>query len=91
MTESKEHFLKVRVITTSGSFPKEGFERVPANQPIKILLHEAAKVLKIADTSGWVARSGDHELDISQNYLDNGLSGEIVIDYGPREAGGGNA
>lgn len=91
MTESKEHFIEVRVVTTSGSFPKQGLKRTTINQPIKVVLHEAAKELKIADTSNWVARVGDREVDVSKSYADNNLSGKVVIDYGPKEGGGGNA
>lgn len=91
MTEKKEHFVEVRVVTTSGSHPKEGYDRAPLNQPVKIQLQEAAKVLKITDTAGWVARVGDREIDVSKSYADNHLTGKVAIDYGPREGAGGHA
>lgn len=91
MTESKDNFIEVKVITTSGSFPKQEFERVPIHQPIKVVLHKAAQALKITDTSGWVARVGEVELDISKSYSDQHLTGQVVIDYGPKEGGGGCA
>lgn len=91
MTESKEHFVQVRVVTTSGSFPKEGFERVPINQPVKVVLHKAADALKITDTNNWVARVGEGELDVAKSYSDHHLTGQVVIDYGPKEGGGGRA
>lgn len=91
MTESKDNFVDVRVVTTSGSFPKQGFERVPVNQPIKVVLHKAAVALKITDTSNWVARAGEQELDITKSYSDHHLTGQVVIDYGPKEGGGGCA
>jgi hypothetical protein len=91
VTELKEHFIEVRVVTTSGSFPKQGLKRITIHQPIEVILHEAAKELKITDTSNWVARVGDREVDVSKSYADNNLSGKVVIDYGPKEGGGGNA
>jgi|ERR1043166_4001359 hypothetical protein len=82
--------IEVAVITTSGTWPQEGFDSVPIHQPIKVQLQQAAKKLKIADTTGWVATVGGRELNVEQNYLENQLSGQVQIDYGPREGGGGN-
>ena len=82
--------IEVVVITTSGTWPEEGFDDVPVHQPVKVQLQQAAKKLKIADTTGWVAKVGSRELDIEKNYLENQLSGQVEIDYGPREGGGGN-
>ncbi|MRR05458.1 MAG: hypothetical protein EG828_00710 [Deltaproteobacteria bacterium] len=86
-----ENFVQVAVVTTSGSYPAEGYDKTPANQKVKIFLAEAARELKIADISGWVARVGNKEINPELSYEDNGLSGEIDIDFGPRESGGGNA
>jgi hypothetical protein len=91
MNDENRHFVQVRVVTTSGSFPKHGYERAPINQPVKVILQHAAKALEIVDTAGWVARVEDREIDPNRNYQDNNLSGKIVIDYGPREGGGGHA
>src|SRR5579871_2419471 len=41
-TKPKPQHIDVAVITTSGSWPKEGFDNVPVHQPIKIELHQAA-------------------------------------------------
>jgi hypothetical protein len=82
--------IEVAIVTTSGTWPEEGFDSVPIHQPIKVQLQQAAKKLKIADTTGWVATVGGRELNIEQNYLENQLSGQVQIDYGPREGGGGN-
>ena len=67
-----------------------GFESVPLDQPIKVELQRAATKLKITDTTGWVAKVGNRELDIEKNYSDNQLCEKVEIDYGPREGGGGN-
>lgn len=87
---TKSHFIKVAVVTTSGVWPHEGFAVVPKTQPVKVQLQHAVKNLKITDVTNWVAKVGKKELNIDKNYLDNGLSGEVEIDYGPREGGGGN-
>ena len=54
-------------------------------------MKQAAHKLHITDTTGWVALVDDKELKIEESYEDNGLSGQVEIDYGPREGGGGNA
>ncbi len=86
-----ENFVQVAVITTSGSYPAEGYDKAPVNQKVRIFLAEAARELHIADTSNWVARVRSKEINPDQSYEENGLSGEIDIDFGPREGGGGNA
>jgi hypothetical protein len=86
-----ENFVQVAVVTTSGSYPAEGYDRSPVNQKVKIFLAEAARKLNIADISNWVARVGNKEINPELSYEENGLSGEIDIDFGPRESGGGNA
>lgn len=91
MPGTKDQFVEVRVITTAGSFPKEGFERAPINQPIKVVLKEAEKNLKLAGTDAWVALAADTELNVSKSYVEHGLTGQVCIDYGPREGGGGYA
>lgn len=91
MSESRENFIEVRVVTTAGSFPKNGFERTPINQPIKVVLKEAERVLKLTGTGAWIALAGHTELNISKSYAENSLTGQVVIDYGPREGGGGHA
>jgi hypothetical protein len=84
-----EQHLQVVVVTTSGTFPKVGSDRVPANQPVKVELHRAQKELEIADTAGWIVRVGNAEIDPNKSYMENGLEGEVKLDWGPREGGGG--
>ncbi len=78
------------MVTTSGSWPHEGFETVPSHQLVKVELQRAAKKLGLVDTNGWVAKVGKVELNVEKSYLDNGLKCKAEIDYGPREGGGGN-
>jgi hypothetical protein len=88
--KAKPQHIEVAIVTTSGSLPAEGFDTVPINQPIKVLLDRAAKKLGITDTTNWVAKVGSKELRPQSSYEDEGLSGQVEIDYGPREGGGGN-
>jgi hypothetical protein len=63
---------------------------VPIHQPVKAQLHRAVKELKITDTTNWIAKVRNQELNVEQSYEQNNLSGQVEIDYGPREGGGGN-
>lgn len=85
------HHLNVAVLTTSGRWPTQGFDRMPSNQKVRIALDHAAKELKITDTTNWLAKVGDKELDQQKSFADNGLTGDIAIDFGPRAGGGGRA
>lgn len=85
----KEHFVDVSVVTTSGSFPSQDFEQVPNHQKVQIQLNKAAEHLRITDTAAWIATVNSREIKIDASYLDNQLSGQVEIDYGPRESGGG--
>jgi hypothetical protein len=87
--EGREHFVEVSVVTTSGVFPKEGFDRVPAHQKVRVELDHAAKHLGLTDTTNWVAMVGNKEINVDTSYEENGLHGKVEIDYGPREGGGG--
>ncbi len=87
--DPKPHHLLVAIVTTAGSFPAEGFDEVPDNQPIKVELESAAKQLKITNTSAWIATVGGRELNVDQSYAANQLAGKVDINYGPRETGGG--
>jgi hypothetical protein len=88
-TGSGDQHLHVTVVTTSGTYPKDGTDGVPANQPVRVELHKAQKELEIADTAGWIVTVGGTEIDPNKSYADNGLGGEIKLDWGPREGGGG--
>lgn len=85
----RQHFLSVAVLTTSGRYPDEGFIQVPQHQPVKAILQKASKNLDLTDTEGWIARVNDLEIDTRSSYEANRLRGEIVLDWGPSEGGGG--
>jgi len=86
-------FVEVSISTTAGFFPAEGFDRVPAHQKIKVELEKAARKLQINNTSGWIATvstpGGKRTLDVEKSYAENALSGQVEIDWGPSEGGGG--
>lgn len=86
---SDDKQVEVAVVTTSGRYPATGMDRVAANQLVDNELKKAVKALHIVDTANWIARVGGREIDPLKSYVDNGLSGTITIDYGPREGGGG--
>lgn len=85
----KPHHILVAIITTGGTIPGEGFDEVPQNQPIKVRLEHASKELAITNTDGWIATIAGRELNTAQNYVENGLEGNVEINWGPREGGGG--
>ncbi|MGI8641652.1 MAG: hypothetical protein ACR2MG_17120 [Pyrinomonadaceae bacterium] len=87
----KEKFVNVAVITTSGSYPDHGFEQIPENQKVRVILEKATKHLKIADTKGWIALVDEKEINIEASFADNNLHSKVEIDFGPREGGGGCA
>lgn len=86
----KPNHILVAVVTTAGTYPAEGHAEVPINQPIKVVLQQAANELGIPGTDAWIAMVAGHELDINQSYKDAGLTGEVTISWGPRETGGGS-
>jgi hypothetical protein len=56
------------------------------------MLREASRHLNLADTDNWIATVGSQELKIEDSFRENGFTGgEIVIDFGPRQGGGGRA
>ncbi len=88
--ENEEKFVEVAVITTSGTYPSSGYNRVPDHQKVRVELDKAASELKITNTDNWIAHVGTKEINIDQTYIENGLTGEFFIDWGPRQGGGGS-
>jgi hypothetical protein len=92
--KDKKDFVEVSISTTAGFFPANGFDRVKADEAIQKELDKAATKLKIKSTQGWVATvaepAGKRTLDPAASFSSNGLSGEIEIDWGPSEGGGGS-
>lgn len=99
MVADKEHEQKghnqdgkkvgVAIATTSGFYPETGFIQVPAHQKVEVELQKAAKAINLTDTSNWVAKVAGRTIDPNRSYAENQLSGEVEIDWGPREGGGG--
>lgn len=87
--EKKENHVLVEVVTTSGTYPASGFDQTPVNQKVKIILKQAADELKIVTTDKWVATIGGRVIDPELTFAENNLSGEVSIDYGLSESGGG--
>jgi hypothetical protein len=87
--EAKQHAVLVAVVTTSGRWPTKGFEACPSHQPIEVVLKKSLHELHIVGADNWLATAGGRELSPKQSYVDQGLSGEVVIQYGPRAGGGG--
>jgi hypothetical protein len=89
----QEHFVEVSVSTTAGFYPTEGFNRVSPNQKVEVELGKAKEALKIKEATGWVVSvitpAGKRPIDPAKTYAENGLSGQIEIDWGPSEGGGG--
>lgn len=85
----KPNHLLVEVATTAGIWPSDGPEEVPNHQKVKVVLTKAADSLQLRDTSNWIASVDGLEINPELNYVDQTLAGHIVIDYGPREGGGG--
>jgi hypothetical protein len=84
--------LGVAVLTTSGRWPETGFGTMNDDEKVRRVLDEAAKKLKIKDTTGWVATEGGTTKEVNQDlsFKDNGLTtGDVVIDFGPSHGGGG--
>ena len=84
-----EKQIEVAVYTTAGRYPTTGFETEQTNQKIAVVLGRAARALHISQTDQWVARANGNELAPHASYAESGLSGQVTIDFGPRESGGG--
>lgn len=89
MAKHPEPQINVRVISTAGNYPKHGHERVPVTEPIAEILKRAAHALQLADLTDWVARIDGNPVDPAQSYQALGLHGEVKVDFGKREGGGG--
>ena|SRR5688572_15735119 len=87
--ERRPDFVDVSVYTTSGAYPKKGSKKVKAQGLISEELDRAKHHLKLTDTSGWVVLVDGKKIDASRSFTANGLTGTVVIHWGPREGGGG--
>lgn len=79
----------VTVFTTSGTFPAQGAVKVDASELISTVLARAAKKLKLTDTTGWVVQVGGNDVNPAMTFAQAGLSGDVDLEWGAREGGGG--
>jgi hypothetical protein len=79
----------VTVFTTSGTYPPQGAVKVDENEPISTVLSRAAKKLKLTDTAGWVVQVGGNDINPTMTFAQAGLSGDVDLEWGAREGGGG--
>lgn len=79
----------ITVVTTAGTFPAEGFKRYPASTLITRVLADAKRKLEITDTETWIVTVGGHDVDSALTLAQAGLSGEVALEWGAREGGGG--
>lgn len=84
----QEHVL-VRVITTSGAFPRTGENRVKETTLISFVLDDAASDLRLTDTGCWVVREGGRQINPERSFAEEGLHGMVKLQWGPHEGGGG--
>ena len=86
-----DHHILVAVQTTSGRWPEQGFERVAVNEPVEAVLNRARHQLDLVGVVDWLAIVGSKTLNVHQSFATNGLTDQVVIQYGPPAGGGGDA
>ncbi len=91
MSRRADHAQKVlvTVVTTAGTFPAEGFKRYSSSTVITHILMQAKHKLKITDTDTWIVTVDGKDVDVNLSLVQAGLSGEVVLEWGAREGGGG--
>ncbi len=83
------HKVLMTVVTTAGTFPAEGFKRYPPSTVITEILADAKRKLGITDTATWIVTVGGKDVNVTLTLAQAGLSGEVVMEWGAREGGGG--
>jgi len=89
MAEEHKNEVGIQVLTSAGNFPESGFEDYNKNQELKHVLDKAKNHLKLQNTSSWVARLGDRELNPELSIEKNTIPDKSRIAWGPVERGGG--
>ena len=79
----------VTVVTTAGTFPAEGAKRYPASTQIANVLADAARKLRITDFQTWIVTVAGRDVSPTLTFAQAGLSGEVALEWGAREGGGG--
>jgi len=87
--KAPHEFMEVTVFTTSGTFPEEGVLRVPPVTVVKQVLARAAAKLGLTDTTDWIVTVGGRDINPDRSFTQNGLTGRVELEWGPREGGGG--
>ena len=76
--------VKLAIRTPKGMWPTEGFMEVPVRRDVREQLTRAVEALGIvADTDGWEVSSEGRSVDARATFMENGLTGEVIIRYGP--------
>ena len=81
--------IAVAVFTTSGTFPVQGMLRVKVSTLISDVLDKAAKALHLTDTANWVVTVDGKDVAPNLTFDQAGFHGEVELEWGPREGGGG--
>ncbi len=85
-----EHDVAVAVITPAGIYPSEDeFRRVPQTEAVETTLRAAAEKLHLTNTSDWVARVHDREIDVRRTFREQHLNEIVELHWHKHEGGGG--
>jgi len=88
--DKKISHLGVAIITPDGTYPGEDeYRRVSGQEKIGAILKLAADALKITNTTDWIAKAGDRQLDPTRTFAEEKLSCVVDIEYHKHEGGGG--
>jgi len=87
--KDKVNTINVRVHTTSGNYPAQGQEKVPVTEQVQEVLTRAASKLELVGTTDWIVRIGDKVVPASSTYQQLGEHGDVKLDWGANEGGGG--
>lgn len=79
----------VTVVTTAGTFPAEGAKRYNRSTLISSVLADAARKLRLVGTEAWIVTVGGRDVGATMSFAQAGLSGEVALEWGEREGGGG--
>ena len=82
--------VAVAVITPAGIYPDDDdYRRIRDTTVIATVLEEAKTKLKITNTTDWVARVHEREINVDHTFRQDHLSGIVEIEWHKREGGGG--
>jgi hypothetical protein len=64
-------------------------ERYPTSARISDVLADAARKLRLTGAETWIVTVGGRDIAPGQTFQQAGLSGEVALEWGAREGGGG--